>query len=176
MAGWQLDKGHSEIGFSVRHLMISTVKGRFTDFDVNLDGDPQDLANASISVTINTESIDTNEKDRDAHLRGEDFFDIEKYPQITFQSKAVKPAGNNKFDVEGDLTIRDVTKPVTLEVTYEGGAKDPWGGDRAAFSGQLAVSRKEFGLTWNVALETGGVMVSDEVKISIEAQFVKPAQ
>lgn len=173
---WKFDPTHSAVEFAVKHLMISTVKGRFTDFDIELEGDANDLTQASLSVSIDAASLDTHEADRDTHLRSADFLDVENHPKITFVSRSVTRVGADEYDIEGDLTIRGVTKTVTVRAKHDGHAKDPWGGERVAFSAQGTVSRKEFGLTWNVALETGGVLVGDEVKLAIEAQLVGESQ
>ena len=172
---WKSDPTHSSVEFSVRHLMISTVKGRFNSFEITLEGDPADAANAKVSVSIDANSIDTSTPDRDNHLRSADFFDVANHPKITFVSNSIKSRGGNEYEVTGDLTIRGVTRPVTLNVVHEGSGKDPWGGERAAFTATGKVNRKDFGLAWNVPLEAGGVLVGDEVKISIDTQLVRQA-
>jgi polyisoprenoid-binding protein YceI len=169
---WQIDPVHSHIEFAIRHLMISTVRGRFRDFSGTFTGDPSIPAGASVAITIDAASIDTREGQRDAHLRSGDFFQTDRFPEITFASTQVTPDGDD-LRVTGLLTIRGVTKDVTLRVTPEGRAKDPWGGERVGYSATTTVNRKEFGLTWNQALETGGVLVGDEVKISIGIQLVR---
>jgi polyisoprenoid-binding protein YceI len=170
---WNVDSSHSHVEFAVRHLMIATVKGRFGEVSGTLHGDEDDLANASIELTIPVSSIDTREAQRDAHLRSADFFEAETYPAIHFRSTRISKAGENRFQVEGHLTIRDVTKPITLTVEAGGRARDPWGGERVAYSTSTKINRKDFGLTWNQALETGGVVVGDEVKVSAELEFVR---
>jgi polyisoprenoid-binding protein YceI len=170
---WKIDPAHTNVEFSVRHLMIATVKGRFTDVSGTVKIDEADLSRSEIDVTINVASIDTREQQRDAHLRSADFFDVEKYPTMTFRSTRVEPGQDGRLTVVGDLTIRGITKPVTLDVTSEGRAKDPWGGERAGFSATTRINRTDFGLTWNQALETGGVLVGDEVKISLDVELVK---
>lgn len=172
---WTLDPTHSAVEFAVRHLMVSTVRGRFTNFDVNFEGDPNDLANAKVKVTIDASTIETHNADRDNHLRSADFFDVEKYPNITFESRSVTATGEGTYDLVGDLTIRDVTKSVTLKLEFGGVVKDPWGAQRAGFSAEGKVNRKDFGLTWNVGLEAGGVLVGDDVKLSIEVELVQQA-
>jgi polyisoprenoid-binding protein YceI len=167
---WTIDPTHTEVGFAVRHLMISTVKGRFADVKGTLEfpesGEPK------LDVTIGVASIDTRTEQRDNHLRSPDFFDAEKYPEIRFVStKAVRT--DDGWKVAGDLTMHGVTKPVTLEVTDEGSARDPWGNDRMGFSARGKLDRREFGLTWNAALETGGVVVGDEIKLHVDAEVVK---
>lgn len=173
-ARWALDPSHSLIEFAVRHLMISTVKGRFGAFEGVITADPNDLTNAAIEVNIDVASIDTRDAKRDEHLRSADFFDAARFPQITFKSRKVsRAAGAGEYSVLGDLTIRGVTRPVTLEAAFSGRGKDPWGNERAAFSATGSIDRKDFGLTWNAALETGGVVVGDQVKISIEVEAVR---
>ena len=170
---WQIDPAHSHVEFAVRHLMISTVKGRFTDVQGSaILGERGDTV-AGVDVTIQTGSIDTRNEQRDGHLRSPDFFDVEQHPTMTFQSRRVEGSPlNGDFRVIGDLSIRGVTREITLKATSEGRGKDPWGGDRAGFSASAKINRGDFGLTWNQALEAGGVVVSDEVKISIEVELV----
>ena len=170
---WTIDPAHTEVGFSVKHLMISTVRGRFADVrgTIRLDGD--DLTQASVEAEIATASIDTRQEQRDAHLRSPDFFEVEKYPTITFRSTSVERIQNDRYRITGDLTIRDVTREVVLEGTDEGRGRDPWGGDRLGFSAATTIDRRDFGLTWNQALETGGVLVSNEIKIAIDLEAVK---
>jgi len=173
-AKWNVDTAHSTVGFSVRHMMISNVKGTFNEFQGTIEADPQDLTDASIDFTIDANSIDTRKADRDNHLRSADFFDVENYPNLSFKATKIEKTSNDTYDLTGDFTIKDTTKPVTFNVTFEGTAKDPMSGDEAAgFTGTTKINRKEFGLTWNAALETGGVVVSDEVKINIEIQLRK---
>jgi polyisoprenoid-binding protein YceI len=170
---WTIDPAHTEVGFSVKHLMISTVRGRFADVrgTIRLDGD--DLTQASVEAEIATASIDTRQEQRDAHLRSPDFFEVEKYPTIAFRSTSVERIKNDRYRITGDLTIRDVTREVVLEGTDEGRGRDPWGGDRLGFSATTTIDRRDFGLTWNQALETGGVLVSNEIKIAIDLEAVK---
>jgi len=168
---WQIDAAHTNVEFAVRHLMISTVKGRFGDVSGTLSLDPNDPTAATAEVTIKTASIDTRQEQRDAHLRSADFFEAEKYPLITFRSKSIEGDTESDFLVYGDLTIRDVTREIVLNVTREGQVADPWGGQRVAFSATGKIDRKAFGLTYNQALETGGVVVGDEIKISVDAEF-----
>lgn len=169
---WALDGSHSEIGFSVRHLMISTVRGNFTSFSGKAEFDPEQIENGSITVEIDPASIDTRDEQRDGHLRSADFFDAETYPVIRFVSSSIEPRGNGKYDVHGELTIKDVTRPVTLDATFTEVIPDPFGGTRIGVSASTTIDRKEFGLTWNQALETGGVMVGENVGITIDAQLV----
>jgi len=172
---WVVDPTHTNVEFAVRHMMISTVRGRFSKFEGVIEGDPNDLTGARIEGTIDAQSIDTRQEDRDNHLRSADFFDVANHPQITFKSTKVEKVGDNEYKVTGDLTIRGVTRPVTLDATFEGRGKDPWGGERIALSATGKINRKDFGLTWNAALETGGVLVSEEVKIEINAEAVLQA-
>ena len=164
---WKLDPTHSEITFKVKHMMISNVKGEFTDFDAEISSDDETFETAKITASIKTNSIFTNNADRDAHLKAEDFFNAEKFSEITFEANALNG------DVTGNLTLNGITKPITLDIDFGGINKDPWGNTKAGFSFEGKISRKDFGLSWNAALETGGVMVSDEVKISGDLQFVK---
>ena len=173
---WQIDPTHSEVGFSVKHLMISTVRGRVSGVKGSVLLDSQDISRSSVEVEIDAATIDTREEKRDAHLRSPDFFDVEKHPTITFRSRRIEPLGGDRFRVTGDLTIRGVTREVVLEATDEGRERDPWGGERAGFTASGKVDRREFGLTWNQALETGGVLVSNDIKLSIEVQAVKVQQ
>ena len=171
---WTVDLAHSEVGFTVKHMMISKAKGTFDKFDANIDADVEDLTGAQIEVTIDAASINTRNEDRDNHLRSADFFHVEEHPTITFIATDIKGRGSNEYDVTGDLTMNGHTKQVTLDVTFEGQSKDPMsGGIVAGFSGETTISRKEFGLTWNAAVETGGVLVSDDVKIHFELELHK---
>ncbi len=166
---WTLDPAHSEITFKVKHMMISNIKGNFTDFTAEIDADDDTFANAKTTATIKTDSISTNNTDRDNHLKSAEFFNAEANPTITFESSAL----NN--EVTGNLTLNGVTKPVVLDVDFGGINVDPWGNTKAGFSFEGKINRKDFGLNWNAALEAGGVMVSEEVKIAGELQFIKQA-
>ncbi|HVA20604.1 MAG TPA: YceI family protein [Candidatus Micrarchaeia archaeon] len=170
---WQIDKAHTDVSFSVRHMMVSTVRGHFKGVDGELDFDPADLTTARLRVTIPVASIDTREERRDGHLRSADFFDVEHYPSITYVSREVRAEGGDRYRVVGDLTIRDQTRPVDLEVTLGGVQAAPMGGRSAGFEALAKISRKDFGLNWNVALESGGVLVGDEVKITIDAEVAE---
>lgn len=173
-AKWNVDTAHSTVEFTVRHMMISNVKGTFNEFQGTIEADPYDLTDASIDFTIDANSIETRKSDRDNHLRSAEFFDVENYPNLSFKATTIDKTSDNTYDITGDFTIKDTTKPVTFHVTFEGIAKDPMSGDEAAgFTGNTKINRKDFGLTWNAALETGGVVVSDEVKITIEIQLRK---
>ena len=166
-----IDKAHSEAVFQVRHL-ITKVRGRFSQFEGRIDFDEAEPENSSVAVTIDAASIDTNEPDRDKHLRSGDFFDTDAHPHITFKSTRVVRAAANRFDVSGPLTIRGISKDITLPVTFLGLATDPWGKARAGFETEITINRKDFGLSWNAALETGGFLVGDDVKISLSIQAV----
>jgi polyisoprenoid-binding protein YceI len=168
---WQLDPAHSSVEFGVRHLMISTVKGRFGDISGTVTLDPNDESAATVDVAVKTASIDTRQEQRDAHLRSPDFFDVENFPVITFHGTSVDGDTESDFRLTGDLTIRGVTREITLDVTKEGQGSDPWGGMRAAFSAKGKIDRRDFGLTYNQVLEAGGVVVGDEIKISIDVEF-----
>ncbi|MCA0981960.1 YceI family protein [Exiguobacterium aestuarii] len=170
---YQVDPAHSSITFTVKHMMISKVKGEFKEFDIEANGDPNDLANASVKVTIQAASVDTNNSDRDNHLRSGDFFNAEEYPRIVFQSTSFRSKGGGEFELTGDLTIRGTTREETFEVEYEGSAKDPWGNMKHAFSGEGSLNREDYGLTWNQALEAGGVLVDKKVKFEFELQFTE---
>lgn len=170
---WKIDPVHSHVEFSVKHLMITTVKGRFTAVDGTVLIDDANPANSEADVRIDAATIDTREAQRDAHLRSGDFLDVEKYPHLTFTSTRVTDRKGSEFRLAGNLTIHGVTREVVLDVTDEGRGKDPWGGERAGFSATTKINRKDYGLTWNQALETGGVLVGEEVKIHLELQLVK---
>jgi polyisoprenoid-binding protein YceI len=167
---WILDTAHSNLDFSIRHMMIAKVKGSFESFSAEIEADPSDLTTASISFSVDVASVDTRSVDRDNHLRSADFFEVEKYPKMTFVSKQIAKTGENEYEITGDLTIRDVTRSEKVSVSYEGTGKDPWGNTKVGFSGNTTIKRSDYGLTWNAALETGGVLVGDEVKISFEIQ------
>ncbi|HUP21218.1 MAG TPA: YceI family protein [Gemmatimonadota bacterium] len=173
---WKIDPAHSTIGFSARHMMITRVRGRFTDVEGVIRMDADDPASSSVEVDIDAASIDTDVEDRDAHLRSEDFLDVEKHPRITFRSSRVAGATDepgSEFRVVGDLTIAGTTREVTLDATFEGEGRDPWGGTRTAFSATTEIDRRDFGLTWNQALETGGILVGHDVTIDLQVQAVK---
>ncbi len=170
---WNLDLSHSEVNFAVKHMMISTVRGKFNKFSGTIDFNEADPTHSSIDVSIDVASIDTRDEKRDGHLKSGDFFDVEKFPAITFKSTKVEKVSDSTAKVTGDLTIRGVSRPVVLDVTYAGQAKSPWGTTSAGFSASTKISRKDWGLTWNVALETGGVLVGEDISISIEAELVK---
>ena len=164
-----IDPSHSRIGFSVRHMMVAKVRGSFNEF--NGSGTVENGV-ASLNVDITSASIDTRSADRDTHLQSPDFFDASKFPKITFVSTSVKDAGGDKAVVVGNLTIKDVTKPISIEFEYTGTATDPYGNTRFGFEGAAEINRKDFGLTWNVALEAGGIAVSDSVKLEFEISAI----
>lgn len=168
---WVLDPTHSEIGFKVKHLMISNVKGIFSSYEAAIDG--EDFTTSSINVNIDVASISTNNTDRDAHLKNADFFDVENYATITFKGKSLTKVDDDEYQLKGILTIRDISKEVVLDVEYGGVNMDPWGNEKLAFEIIGKINRKDWGLNWNSALETGGVLIGEEVKISAEVQFVK---
>jgi len=173
---WNIDPTHSQVEFVVKHMMITKVHGRFADVGGRIEVDEADPSGSGVEVEIGAASIDTRQEDRDAHLRSEDFLSVEEHPKLTFRSRRVEGFSlepGSEFRVEGDLTIRGVTKEVTLDAVYEGSGTDPWGGKRAAFSAETTVDRREFGLEWNQALETGGILVGNDVKIQLEVQAVK---
>lgn len=172
-ATWTIDPAHTEIGFAVRHLMLSTVRGRFGAVTGTVTVDEKSPRTAKVDVTVDVSSVDTRQEMRDNHLRSPDFFDVAKYPTMHFVSKKIEGDVTKKFRVIGDLTIKDTTREVALDVTLEGRAIDPWGNDRVGFSATGKLNREDFGLTWNQALETGGVLVGDEIKLSIDAELVR---
>ena len=174
---WNLDTVHSGINFSVRHMVVSKVRGRFTKFTGNVELDESDLTRSVVAATIDASSIDTGTAQRDDHLRSADFFDVEHFPQIRFRSTGIEQLGpeigTERYRLTGELTIRDVSREITLDVEYGGRGKDPWGNERVGFTAKGAFDRKDFGLGWNQVLETGGVLVSDRVEIELEVQAVR---
>lgn len=170
---WQIDSSHSLLEFNVRHMMIARVRGQFDSFDGTVVADPQDLTTAQFEISADINSINTREPDRDAHLRSADFFDAENHPKMTFKSTRIEAKGDNKYDIHGELTIRGQTRPVTFAAEMTGEAKDPWGNERFGLTAESKINRKDWGLTWNAALETGGVLVGDEVRINVELELVK---
>jgi len=172
---YTLDPAHSRIGFVARHAMVTKVRGAFNDVEGSATIDGENPENSSVNVTLKVDSIDTRNAQRDGHLRTNDFLDIENYPTITFASTAIKYLGGSDFEVTGDLTIKDVTKSITIPLEFQGSAKDPFGNDRVGFEGSVVVNRKDWGITWNAALETGGVLVSEKVTLEFEISAVKSA-
>jgi polyisoprenoid-binding protein YceI len=172
---WGIDTMHSQIGFKVKHLMFTNVRGVFKEYNASISTLGEDLTTAEINLTINPASIDTNESKRDEHLRSPDFFHVDAFNEITFASKKFEKINDSEYILHGDLTMKDVTKPVKLSVEFGGFAKDPWGNEKAGISIQGKINRKDWGLNWNAALETGGVLVGEDVTFDIEVQLTKQA-
>lgn len=173
---WTIDPAHTQVGFTVKHMMITKVRGRFTGVSGQIQLDEQDPTRSVVEVDIETSSIDTRQEDRDKHLRSGDFFDVESHPSMKFRSKRVEGSSlepGSSFQITGDLTIRGVTEEVTLDAEYGGIGGDPWGGQRIAFSATGTVDRRKFGLEWNQALEAGGVLVGNDVRLELDVQAVK---
>lgn len=170
---WVIDPSHSEIAFKVKHLMISNVKGSFGEFSGQIITDADDFTTSDISFKLNPASISTGAPDRDAHLKSPDFFDVENYAEITFTSGKLVKTSDDEFALSGILTIKGVSQPVQLEVEFGGLMTDPWGNVKAGFTLNGKINRRDFGLTWNAALETGGVLVGDEVRLTLEVQLLK---
>lgn len=173
---WQLDTAHSAIEFTVRHMMISKVRGRFDKFVGNINIDEQNPELSTVEVSIDAAGINTREDARDGHLRSADFLDAEVYPSLTFKSTRVQRTGNASAKLHGDLTIRNVTRPVVIDVEYVGQSVSPWGQTAYGFEGSTRINRKDWGLVWNVALETGGLLVADEININLEVEVIKVAE
>ena len=172
---WNLDTVHSGINFTVRHMVVSKVRGRFAKFSGSVALDEGDLTRSVVEATVDASSIDTGTAQRDEHLKSTDFFDVEHFPQIRFRSTRIEKLEGDRYRLIGDLTIRDVTRPIALDAEYGGRGKDPWGNERVGFTARGALDRKDFGLKWNQTLETGGVLVSDRVELELEVQAVKSA-
>jgi polyisoprenoid-binding protein YceI len=172
---WVIDPTHTNIGFKVKHLMISTVSGEFTSYEGAVETEGDSFAGASVSFSAKADSITTHNEQRDGHLKSADFFDAANHPEIKFKSISLDKKGDDEFVLNGDLTIRGNTKPVSLNVEYAGTVQDPYGNTKAGFSITGKISRKEFGLTWSAVTEAGSVVVSDEIKLAIEVQLVKQA-
>jgi polyisoprenoid-binding protein YceI len=173
---WEIDSSHSSVHFSVRHLVIAKVRGSFARWSGTVQVPDGDFSKATVAVTIDASSISTGVEQRDAHLKSPDFFDVAQFPELGFVGKRVQPRSDDAIDIVGDLTIKGTTREVVLRVEQLGQAKDPWGNLRAAFSAKASIDRKDFGLTWNQVLETGGVMVGDRVEIEAEIQAVKQVE
>ena len=169
MKNWNVDAAHSSIGFSVKHMMVSKVRGSFGDFNANVEANETDLTNANIAFNINVASINTGNEDRDNHLRSADFFNAEAFPEIKFVANNISKNGE-EYKIAGDLTIKDITKPIVFEAEYEGKGTNPWGQEVVGFSAETKINREDFGLTWNQALETGGVLVGKDIKITVELE------
>jgi polyisoprenoid-binding protein YceI len=172
---WAVDSTHSSIDFTIKHMMIAKVKGTFHTFDAEIEADPTDLTSANLQFNVDLASIDTRNNDRDQHLRTADFFDVEQFPKMTFQSTEIVKVDHDDYQVTGNLSLHGVTRPETFKVTFEGAGKDPWGNEKVGFSGQGSVKRSDYGLTYNAVLETGGVLIGDEVKFTIEIEAAKQA-
>jgi polyisoprenoid-binding protein YceI len=172
---YTLDPTHTRIGFVARHAMVTKVRGSFNEFEGTATIDGDDPANSTARVTITAASIDTRNAQRDAHLRSNDFLAMDDHPEITFVSTGVTPVDGTTFELSGDLTIKDVTRPITVPFTFEGAAQDPFGNQRIGFDGSVTISRKDYGITWNAALETGGVLVSDKIVLEFEVSAIKDA-
>jgi polyisoprenoid-binding protein YceI len=172
VTAWKVDPTHTHVGFAVRHLMISKVRGHFGEVEGTLRMEGDDLATARLDVEIRADCIETGVAQRDEHLRSADFLDAERFPSLAFRSTSFTRAGKDRLQVAGDLTIRDVTRPVVLDVVERGSVEDPWGGRRAGYQATTKIDRKDFGLTWNQALEAGGVLVGDEVEITLEGELL----
>ena len=168
---WTLDSTHTHVGFIAKHLMVTKVRGSFTSFSGTIEV-AEPIEDSSVQVSIDAGSIETGTPDRDAHVRSADFLDVDSHPTITFRSTAIRQAGGD-YEIDGDLTIAGVTKPVTLDVEFDGAATDPWGNAKAGFTASTTINREDWGLTWNAPLEAGGVLVSKDIKIEIEAQALK---
>lgn len=170
---WDFDKAHSNVGFSVRHMVIAKVRGSFTDYTGTINFDGKDMSKATVDVTIQMASINTDNEKRDGHLKSADFFDVEKYPTMTFKSKSITPGKDNSFTMVGDLTMKDVTKEVVLEGEMTGILEDPWGNTRAGFSTKTTINRQDFNVAWSNALKDGSLVVSNEVDIELEIELIQ---
>jgi polyisoprenoid-binding protein YceI len=173
MANYTVDNAHSDIGFSVRHMVFAKVRGHFTKWSAQIAFDETDAAKSSLDVSVDASSIDTRESQRDAHLKSADFLDAEKFPKITYKSRKVQRTADKHYRVVGDLTIHGVTHETALDVEELGRGKDPWGNDRILFSAKTSIDRGDFGLKWNQALETGGVLVGEKIDIEVDVETVK---
>src|SRR2546425_13298584 len=173
---WAVDPMHTQVQFSAKHMGLMTVKGLFTGVRVSIDLKEDDFTASSVEATIDTHTLITNDARRDAHLKSPDFLNVEQFPTITFNSTRIERAAHDQYRMAGDLTIRNVTRPVTLDVVYSGQAKDPMGGAHAGFGAHTSINRKDWGLTWNVALEAGGLLVGEEVKLALEVEVVKATE
>ncbi|WP_326663955.1 YceI family protein [Streptomyces canus] len=172
---YTIDASHSTIGFTVRHAMVTNVKGKFDEFSGSLHLDGGDPSASTASIDVKMDSIDTGSADRDGHLKSADFFKIEEFPTMTFRSTKAEALGDEDYRITGDLTILGTTKPLTIDLEFNGAAKDPFGNERVGFEGKAEIKRSEWGLSWNAALETGGVLVSDKIKLSFDISAIKNA-
>ncbi|HET9016144.1 MAG TPA: YceI family protein [Thermomicrobiaceae bacterium] len=173
LATWKIDPAHSEVGFSVRHMMISNVRGRFSDVSGTVQFDPADPTSGSVEASMSVASIDTRAEGRDNHLRSADFFDVEHYPTISFKSKRIERGRGDNYRIVGDLSLRDTTREIVLDAEFNGTHPDNYGNVRAGFSASTSFNRFDFGLNWNAAIETGGVVVGDTVKVTLEIEAVR---
>src|SRR5467141_2021258 len=176
LARWAVDPNHTQVEFSAKHMGLMTVKGHITGVQATIDFDEDDFTASSVAATIEPTTLTTNDERRDAHLKSPDFLNVERFPTITFHSTRIERAAHDHYRMTGELTIRNVARAVTLDVVYSGQAKDPMGSMHAGFSANTAINRKDWGLTWNVALETGGLLVSEEVKLALEVEVVRAAE
>jgi polyisoprenoid-binding protein YceI len=172
-SNWAVDVAHSAIEFSVKHIMIAKVKGTFHNFEAQISADPEDLTTADIAFQIDLSSVDTRNGDRDNHLKSADFFDVENHPKLLFNATKIVSKGDGEYDVTGDVTLHGVTRSETFHVSFEGIGKDPWGNEKVGFSATGSLKRSDYGLTYNAVLETGGVLIGDEVKVSLEIEAAK---
>lgn len=170
---YEIDPAHTHVGFTARHAMVTKVRGSFKELSGSGHFDAEDLTRSHLELTIEASSLDTGNADRDAHLRSNDFFDMEQHPQITFRSTAIEHVGGERYGVTGDLTVRGVTKPVTVDVTYTGSAVDPYQNQRIGLEGSVTVNRKDWGITWNAALDAGGVLVGEKVTLEVEVSAIR---
>ncbi|WP_285767836.1 YceI family protein [Peribacillus sp. SI8-4] len=175
VAKWTIDPTHSTIEFSVKHMMIAKVKGSFNIFSANISANPTDLTTAEIDFNVDVASIDTRNADRDNHLRSADFFHVEKNPTLTFKSTKIVKTDDDEYDVTGNVTLNGITQEETFAITFEGQGKDPWGNEKAGFSGKGKVKRSDYGLTYNAALETGGVLIGDQITLTLDIEAAKEA-
>lgn len=170
---WAIDPSHSEIGFKVKHMMFTNVSGKFENFEASAETENDDFTEAKFNFSADASSISTGNVERDNHLRSADFFDVEKFPKLEFKSTSMKKISGDKYELNGDLSLHGVSKPVTLDVEYGGTMQDPWGNIKAGFTLNGKINRKDWGLNWNAALEAGGVLVSEDVRLNINVQLVK---
>ena len=175
MPTYKIDPAHSEIIFKVKHLVISTVSGHFSKFDATMTSNNEDFTDAQINFEADVDSVSTKSEQRDTHIKSDDFFNAEKFPKITFKSTSVEKKNDNEYTLKGDITIRDITKPITLHVEHGGSTIDPWGQSREGFEITGKISRKEFGLKWNALTEAGGAVVGDDVRLQLSVEMVKQA-
>lgn len=175
MATYKIDVDHSDIMFKVKHLMISTVTGIFKKFDATLEINEENFSQAKVTFEADVDSVDTKNEQRDTHLKSDDFFNADQFPKMTFKSTEIEKTGDDEYKVVGDLTIRDITKPVELKVEYTGSTKDPWGQQRMGFEVSGKINRKEYGLKWSAVTEAGGLVVADDVKLAMNVEMVKQA-